>query len=113
MSENGKHIKSYTSSDIQKYLEGKLPASEMHAIEKAALDDPFLADAIEGFETISKQNTSVNIDADIIELHQKLAEKIEERRKTVSPIFMFWRVAAAVITILVIGGITVTYILRN
>ena len=38
----------FSAEYIRKYLEGKLPADEMHALEKAALDDPFLADAIEG-----------------------------------------------------------------
>ena len=38
----------FTSEDIRKYLAGKLSSAEMHAIEKAALEDPFLADAIEG-----------------------------------------------------------------
>jgi len=32
------------------YLDGKLNGPEMQAMEKAALEDPFLADAIEGFE---------------------------------------------------------------
>jgi TonB family protein len=34
--------------DIEKYLKGELSPSEMHALEKRALDDPFLADALEG-----------------------------------------------------------------
>ncbi len=40
----------YTAADIEKYLAGKLTPQQMHAMEKAALDDPFLAEAIEGFE---------------------------------------------------------------
>ena len=43
------HIE-YTQADIEKYLQGKMTASEMHALEKAALQDPFLSDALEGFE---------------------------------------------------------------
>ncbi|RAJ03857.1 hypothetical protein LX64_02734 [Chitinophaga skermanii] len=34
---------------IQLYLEGKLSDREMHALEKMALDDPFLAEALEGY----------------------------------------------------------------
>ena len=34
-------------ADIEKYLNGKLSPSEMHALEKKALDDPFLAEALE------------------------------------------------------------------
>src|SRR4051794_38175283 len=43
---------SYTFEDIHRYLQGKMPAAEMHAIEKAALQDPFLADAIEGYAEV-------------------------------------------------------------
>ena len=35
---------------IRKYLNGELDAAAMHELERRALDDPFLADAIEGFE---------------------------------------------------------------
>lgn len=48
MAEPLKHI-NYSFEDIQRYLQGKMSATEMHDIEKAALQDPFLADAIEGF----------------------------------------------------------------
>jgi|SRR5690606_18233021 len=34
---------------IQQYLEGKLSADDMHRLERAALEDPMLQDAIEGF----------------------------------------------------------------
>ena len=40
----------YSAQDIQRYLKGQMSPEEMHAIETAALDDPFLADAIEGYE---------------------------------------------------------------
>ncbi len=38
----------YSSSYIQQYLQGKLSSTQMHEIEKEALNDPFLADVIEG-----------------------------------------------------------------
>ena len=34
---------------IQHYLEGKLDAHDMHKLERAALEDPLLRDAIDGF----------------------------------------------------------------
>jgi len=34
---------------IQHYLEGKLSPEEMHQLEREALDDPFLNDALEGY----------------------------------------------------------------
>lgn len=48
MAEPSTHI-NYSFEDIQRYLNGGMSAAEMHAVEKAALQDPFLADAIEGY----------------------------------------------------------------
>ncbi|HVX50193.1 MAG TPA: hypothetical protein VHB48_08540, partial [Chitinophagaceae bacterium] len=40
----------YTLADIERYLQGKMSTREMHDIEKAALQDPFLSDSIEGYK---------------------------------------------------------------
>jgi hypothetical protein len=42
-----KNIINYTAADIEKYWKGNLSSAEMHAMEKAAMDDPFLADGRE------------------------------------------------------------------
>lgn len=36
---------------IEKYVSGKMSNQERHLLEKRALEDPFLADALEGFES--------------------------------------------------------------
>ncbi len=54
--------------DIEKYRKGELTSAEMHALEKKALTDPFLADALEGAESISPQDFSF----DISEIDQKI-----------------------------------------
>ena len=41
--------KIYTATDFAKYHAGTMPAKEMYALEKAALEDDFLADALEGY----------------------------------------------------------------
>lgn len=41
--------KNYTAADIEQYHNGSMPAEEAHALERAALDDPFLSDAIDGY----------------------------------------------------------------
>ncbi|MBN8700369.1 MAG: TonB family protein [Chitinophagales bacterium] len=41
-----------TAEDIEKYFQGKLTPQQMNTLEKAALDDPFLAEAMEGFEAM-------------------------------------------------------------
>jgi hypothetical protein len=40
--ENGE----FTLSDIEKYWKGELSSGQMHALEKASLNDPMLADVL-------------------------------------------------------------------
>ena len=74
----------------------------MHDLEKAALDDPFLADALEGYGI-----SSANPAKEISDLKKKLEERIS--RTKVIPIaterrsFQWWKVAAAVV---IIGGLS-------
>ena len=93
-----KNIINYTAADIEKYWKGKLNPAEMHAMEKAAMDDPFLADALEGYK-----NTSL---ADL----DSLKERLDKRVGAVVPIlnlkrkrFTWIRAAAAIIIIIGIG----------
>ena len=76
----------------------------MHQLEKAALDDPFLADAIEGFE----KHADINISADLKELKQRLAEKTETTKERG---FGWWRIAA--LFILVLGASTAAWYLSR
>ncbi|HQZ50697.1 MAG: carboxypeptidase-like regulatory domain-containing protein [Chitinophagaceae bacterium] len=64
------NINNFTAADIEKYHKGLLSAKEMHELEKAAMDDPFLADALEGYAV-----AGVNVAADIAELKGRLAQK--------------------------------------
>src|SRR3982750_3773147 len=65
---------SFTASDIERYHKGQMPPAERHALEKAALDDPFLADAIEGF-TYSATPTE-----DLAKLQERLEEKTGSKK---------------------------------
>jgi TonB family protein len=62
-------------NDIEKYRRGELTPQESHDLEKKALQDPFLADAIEGAESISANDFS----DDIAELKSSIAFQSEER----------------------------------
>jgi cytoskeletal protein RodZ len=66
----------------------------MHAIERAALEDPFLADAIEGFREMRP-----NIKEDIMEMQNKLSEKKQEERKR-----RWIPIAIALLLLLSFGG---------
>ncbi len=72
------NIKNFTAADIEKYHKGQLSGKERHDLEKAALEDPFLADALEGYAV-----SGVNAGADIAELKQRLSEKLEEKTKII------------------------------
>jgi hypothetical protein len=54
-----KAIKNYTAADFEAYHAGTMPAIEMHALEKEALQDPFLADALEGYVYTSTAHADV------------------------------------------------------
>lgn len=80
--------------DIRKYLSGKMSAAEMHALEKKALRDPFLADALDGAESINPSE----FDADLTELDKRIAES--KKKNT-----WFWplRIAASFLVITTIA----------
>ena len=99
MSEEKKII-NYTAADIEKYWKGKLSAAEMHTMEKAAMDDPFLADALEGYKNINLADSGLD----------SLKEKLDKRAGAIVPIlnlkrkrFTWIRVAAAIIIIVGTG----------
>jgi len=93
-----KKYKNYTAEDIEKYHKGILSPGEMNELEKAALDDPFLADALEGYGA-----TAANISSDVSELTKKLEERVSERKviAIVPPgsSFKWWKVAAAIVVL--------------
>jgi flagellar basal body-associated protein FliL len=96
---NEHNIKTFTAADIEQYHKGLLSAKERHALEKAALDDPFLADALEGYAA-----AGVNAETDIAELKKRLEARIDERK--VIPInterrssFTWLRIAAVIVLI--------------
>lgn len=100
MSEEKKY-KNYTAADIEKYHKGLMSPGEMNELEKAALDDPFLADALEGYEA-----RSGNISSDIAELKKKLEERVSDKKViNIAPsgsAFKWWKVAAALV---ILGGL--------
>ncbi|MFM8832899.1 MAG: TonB family protein, partial [Cytophagales bacterium] len=76
------------NNDIEKYNKGELTAAEMHALEKQAQTDPFLADALEGLEQISSQEFA----GDVAQLNSAM----QVERKTTTWIWPL-RIAAGVI----------------
>ena len=76
--------------DIERYLRGEMSPEEMHRFEKAALSDPFLADALEGASLANSSEFSTDV--------RELQEKFTRREKIAwgSPM----RIAASVLILL-------------
>ena len=74
MKEQEYHNKNWNVQDFERYHSGKMPDMEKHALEKAALDDPFLDDALEGY---AHTKTAVT---DIADLKNTLFPKREEAK---------------------------------
>jgi len=55
------HTYHYTEGDIRRYLSGSMTAQEMHYLEKTALNDPMLADAIDGYRNAHLETTKKHL----------------------------------------------------
>lgn len=95
-----KDVKNYTATDIERYHSGVLSATERHALEKAALDDPFLADALEGYAFTQTPA------ADVGGLEQRLQQRIEgeKKRRGLFYIGNNWMKIAALFVLIAGGG---------
>jgi TonB-dependent SusC/RagA subfamily outer membrane receptor len=88
-------------SQIDKYLDNSLDAHSMHKLERQAQDDPFLMDALEGYES-----TGNNQKAQLNELSNRLKQRVDKKPVRVIP----WRIlaiAASVLIALTFGGLWV------
>lgn len=63
MQENSNTYHFYGPEDIKRYLDGDMNTQEMHDMEKAALKDPLLADAIDGFRDADEMVTDRHLNA--------------------------------------------------
>lgn len=88
--------KGFTASDIQRYHSGQMTAAERHALEKAALDDPFLADALEGYTYTSTAR------ADLSKIKARLDKKPE--RRNVVPFFKKYQWLSAAAFLIIVAG---------
>src|SRR3954470_19815379 len=103
MAEQNIHI-NYSAEDIERYVKGKMSAKEMHDMEKAALQDPFLAEAIEGYGNASFEKTHNHLN----EITAALQTQKEETKVVPLAVknFYWWRVAAIIILVVGVGAIS-------
>jgi hypothetical protein len=84
-------------SQIKKYLNGELDARAMHELEKRALDDPFLMEAMQGYE-----NTGNDQQASVDDLAQRLQQRTTKKEARVIP-WKTWLSIAAIL--LLVSGV--------
>ncbi|HEY4207847.1 MAG TPA: carboxypeptidase-like regulatory domain-containing protein [Puia sp.] len=104
MTDKDKHMALYTSSDIEKYLSGELSDPEMHAMERAALDDPFLADALEGMVVHRNLPEQPGFLQDMTDLQKRLEERVSKDKDKRRIIPLMVRYAAAALLFLGLGA---------
>lgn len=99
----GKHI--YTAAEISSYHAGTMPLRQMHELEKAALADPFLADALEGY--LHSKDTA----GEIRSLTERMGEAMGKSKMRRMFFTTSWARVAAMI-VLIAGGAYVLYTLK-
>ncbi len=82
--------------DIEKYLKGELSPADRHRLEKLALDDPFLAEALEGAAEINAENFK----EDLAQIHSAVDDRISQKEKSNSAWFLPMRIAAGVLLLI-------------
>ena len=96
------HIKVFTAAEIERYHKGLMSPKERNAVEKAALDDPLLADALEGYGQAAN-----SMNKDLADLRKRLENRIKKSRVdpvlTGSAPFSWWKVAAMIVVVIGAG----------
>ncbi len=79
-----------TTEQLRKYVAGQLSRAEQYVVERAALNDPFVADALDGL--MMSENTTDNL----VELKKRLQKRVSPTQTQRLGIW-FWASAAAAV----------------
>ena len=111
--------KTFTAADIRRYIDGRMSPAERNELERAALSDPFLEDALEGYASLADP---ARMPSDLEDLHTRLGDSLSPGgQKRVLPVTAAFfstdsrlgswlRIAAAVV---VIGAAGILLYVRN
>ena len=111
--------KTFTAADIRRYIDGRMSPAERNELERAALSDPFLEDALEGYASLADP---ARMPSDLEDLHTRLGDSLSPGgQKRVLPVAAAFfstdsrlgswlRIAAAVV---VIGAAGILLYVRN
>ena len=98
--------------DIEKYLRGELSPAEMHALEKEALNDPFLSEALEGIEQAGTDNFLYDLHKLNRSVHDR-ARRTSRKNNKVIRIWGWTAAVAATVMLIAVSGFLVINILRE
>jgi hypothetical protein len=87
----------YTAGDIERYHRGLMSGAERHALERAALEDPLLEEALEGYAGLPPGQAARDLSA----LRGRLAARVHAPGRL--PVGIWWK-AAAVFVVLAGAG---------
>jgi len=111
MSDQSKHTRNYSAADFERYYNGEMSPQEMHELEKAALEDSFLAEALEGY------NYTTTPEVDVAELKARLSDT--QRRGHIIPLHTqknnsrLFRVAAMLLLLLGAGWLVYEFAINK
>jgi len=106
--EEDNNIKNFSAADIERYHKGLMSSKEMHALEKAAMDDPFLADALEGYSI-----AGVTMKNDLDDLQNRLANRTGSKKIVAMPGKRYYWMKVAAMIIVIAGAGVLAYSLLN
>ncbi len=99
-------MKDYTSYDsrdwenlLDKYLNETITQGELHALQYRALDDPFVADALQAYHSHEPDKSR----SDIQQIIDKVSGKEEKKKRRVIPMWQISAVAASLLFVAAIG----------
>jgi len=104
MPDNHAHNKPVSEELIHQYLSGELDDKAMHALERQALDDPFLADALEGYAAHGPDQS-----AQLADLENRLEQRVNRDKGKVRIMYYRWASAAAILLILGLSFIWINH----
>jgi hypothetical protein len=113
MNNKSNHSKTYTYADIKQYLDGNMSLDEMYAFEKAVMDDPFLADALDGFMAHRKKDGAQDIHDDLKDLSERLKEVTRLKPARTMPVPLWIKTAAAIVLLIMLGYLTDQLMLKK
>lgn len=96
--------KPFSAADIDRYLRGEMTPSEQYELERAALSDPLLSEAIDGFTQATGTDWQPHLDR----LQQRIQQHQTDRSAAVVVSMPFWKnirqLAAVLLALTALGA---------